>query len=454
MTSVELFDVHKIIDVYVVGESETCMATFTNWILACQNVNMTGQRSAGKTFITSNVAKLLPDVNGLYNLSSGSDKSHWYQAEALNKHSHVMIPELNKLPKQALEILKDWGEYRASDYSVTIFEAGNRRVHKYKMPPKPFIFCLADEEELEIDEQLRSRLTIIRVDISEDQNIAVNYNQAQLAMLPNNPKIDNMNNFDEVKSHIANMPPWDVESFRHPAATEFVNSIPTTFTNCRRDFPKYLRNTFGITRFYHNDRISKDINILDSNNKLVTKKIFMVTPADMFYNHLIYGNILIESSLRCNAVERTIIKILKETGQPVSRDVIQAKIRLKGMNISAQMITRHLKELRNLGYVKNVEVKKNTMAVYTVGELFKDFNFEVNWKEIIDICKTNIKKYYPEIADEYIKRFCEDPVVIHPYVGTEIKLLELNYEPKELEIESKGDEEDSNELFLEDEFID
>lgn len=438
---IELFDIHNILDLNIVGEYETRLATFTNWVLACQNVNLTGQRASGKTFTVEHVSKFLPSEGGLYNLSSGSDKAPWYQAEAMKKHTHIMIPELNKVPKVVLEILKDWGEGRASTYSVTIFEAGNRRIHKYTLPPRPFIFCLADEEELRIDEQLRSRLTVIRTDISEHQNKAVNKQQADLAMLPSNPKPFDPAKYTDIRNHIETLPPWDEEGYRHPAANLFMNCIPTIFTNCRRDFPKYLRNTYGITRFYHKDRLSTTISTLNKNNVVEKKMIYFVTPADMYYNHVIYGNILIESSLRCNNMERQLIKILQDTGDSITRTIIQAQVRKHGMNINASMITRHLRTLTDLGYVE-CNKDRSKPATYKVGQLFREHKFEVDWSVIIAECIKNIKAHYPDIAEQYITKYCKDPQVIHPYNGIAIRLLDIGNTAEENEVKEEEFEED------------
>lgn len=438
-----LFKVHELLDLHIVGEFESRMGVFTNWLLAHQNVNLTGQRASGKTHIVTEVSKFLPEKNGLFNLSAGSEKSAYYQAEIMKRHSHIMIPELNKLPANNKELLKDWGEGKVSEYKVVVFEAGNRRIATYRMEPKPFIFCLADEQELKIDDQLRSRLTVIRSDISEAQNMAVNIQQAELAMMPSNPKPFNPKDFEDMKQHILTLPPWDETAYRHPSATKFVGCIPNIFTDCRRDFPKYLKNTYGITRFNWKDRLTTEINTLDDNNKLIKKSIMFVAPVDMYYNHIIYGNTLVESSLRCSNIERQFVSILQDAKEPLNRNSIQSKIRVKGLNISAHMITKHMHTLTDLGYVETIKVG-STVATYTVGKLFKDFTFDIDWNEIIKECEANMVKYYPKISEEYYKKYCDNPVAIHPFNGIEIKLKDIVVEKpvkKESIIEKFTDEE-------------
>ena len=80
-----LFKVHELLDLHIVGEFESRMGVFTNWLLAHQNVNLTGQRASGKTHIVTEVSKFLPEKNGLFNLSAGSEKSAYYQAEIMKR---------------------------------------------------------------------------------------------------------------------------------------------------------------------------------------------------------------------------------------------------------------------------------------------------------------------------------------------------------------------------------
>ena len=434
--------VNELLDFWIVGEQESRMGVFTNWLLACQNINLSGQRASGKTLIATNIAKFLPDKNGMYDLAKGSDKSSWYQAEALRQHSHVMIRELNKLTKDAKETIKDWGEGVPSKYNVVIFEGGNRRLQTYTLPPKPFIFCLADEDEEKVDDQLRSRLTVIRTDISEAQNKTVNIQQAELAMLPSNPKTFDPEEFERMRNHIMTLPPWEEDGYRHPAASIFVGCIPTIFTDCRRDFPKYLKNTYGVTRFFWKDRMSSVIPTIDKDNKVVNKRVFFVTPQDMYYNHIIYGNTLVESSLRCSNMERQLIGILQESKNPMNTSSIQAKVRRIGMNISNVMLSRHLQTLSDLGYVERIRLGK-IETNYTVGRLFQDFQFDIDWKKVIEESINNMRKYYPNIAEEYKERYCDNPTITHPYNGIEIQIKDITYNPVSIFKEDKS--EHSNE---------
>ena len=406
-----LYDVHTVLDEEVVGEHQSRMSVFTNWALANKNVLMSGPRSSGKTFITDHVIPFLGD--GVYTIYSGSDKSHWYQIENLKKATHIVILELNKVPKEVLECLKDWGEGKPSIYKTVVFEGGIRKVKSFKIPPKPFIFCLADEEEFNLGEQLSSRLTLVRTDNSMTQNKKVLDQQAKLAIEKTNIKRVDSVMKGKLMQHVLTLPPLSDYEFKHPAADIFVSAIPQLFTDCRRDFPKYLGNTYGIARFNWKERI------VIPRKEEGEKDWIIVTPADMWLNQVIYGNNLVESSLKCSAMEREILAVVRKYDAAVDRNYVSKQIRKKGINISTHMVSRLLKKLSDVGYLDSQKV--GTTYQYTISE-FGDFNFAIDWKEVIEATKKAVAEHYPEIAEKYIKDYCTNPKVMHPFTGEMIDI--------------------------------
>ena len=136
-----LFDVHKILDVEIVGDYKPRLSVFTKWVLAEKPVLVTGPRSSGKTFITDHVGTLLG--NKCFDLNKGSDKSGWYMADRFENASHIKILEFNKIAKDMAEVLKDWGEGKDSDYNVTEQDAYTKKMKSSNivLKKKPFIVC-------------------------------------------------------------------------------------------------------------------------------------------------------------------------------------------------------------------------------------------------------------------------------------------------------------------------
>lgn len=402
-----LYDVHKLLDEDVVGEYESRLSLFTNWVLSGQNVLMSGPRSSGKTWVTDHVVGFLG--GNAFTVSSGSDKSNWYMLEEINNATHIIILELNKCPKDFLEVLKDWGEGKDSRYNTTIVDGGERRVKKFTLKRKPYVFCLADEDEMKVNEQLMSRLTRVRMDNSVSQNAAVLRQQAKLATDRANTKQIASEQKERLYYHVQTLPLSDSIAYKHPAADEFVDVVPKLFTDCRRDFPKYLANTFGITRFHWKERVQF---------KLGKKDTYLVSPQDMYLNHEIYGQTLIESALKCSSLEREMIKIVEDR-EAVNRQIVQQDLRRVGLNISAHMVTKHMNQIADLGYVG--KMKEGASIVYTKSER-EDFRFSINWKNIVEISRKTVKELYPEVTKQYEEMHCVSPWVKHPFTGEVIDL--------------------------------
>lgn len=410
-----LYMIHKILNQEIVGEFKSRMSLFTNFVLSNKFVLMSGPRASGKTWISDHVVKyflgsLEEGVGTAYTITMGSKKSAWYQYEKINRASHIVIFELNQVPEGFNEVLKMWGEGKDAEYKVTVNNSGSFKTSNKKLEYKPTVLCLADEQEEEIDEQLWSRLTIIRTDSSLEQNKRVLKHQAMLAKKKKNPKRVKTKLMKKLKSHIHTMPTLNDTEFKHPASDLFIDAIPPFFTDCRRDFPKYLENTYGITRFHWKNRIKRD-------------KMMFVTPQDMFYNHVIYGHNIVESALKCSRIQRDMIEIIKEYNEPAHRKIVQKNLRKIGYSVSAHMCSRHLNDLTDIGYLE--KEKQGRKVYYTVGDLFNEFEFTINWEKIVEESKSYMKKEYPNVADEYTKRYCKEPTLIHPFSGKKINLFNI-----------------------------
>lgn len=420
-----LHDVHRVLDEEVVGENESRMSLFTLWLCSDQNVMMGGPRSSGKTFITDHVMSFVGDIEESekgqgYVLTAGSDKSAYYQAEDINRSKYVVVLELNKLNDQMKEMLKDWGEGKASTYKSTQMIGGDRKVKKFKLERRPFVFCLADEDETKLDVQLASRLTLIRTDDSIQQNKAVMTHQAKMAMLPHNPLQVDKDTKSKLKEHIKTMPPLGKYLWKHPCSPLFVDSVPAFFTDCRRDFPKYLANVNGICRFHWKERLKTIVG---------NKEAYLLTPADMFYNHIIFGKTLISSALKCNNIEREVMRIVGCSEDSLKRADIQKELKKGGRTLSAQMVSKHLKNLTDIGYLEVGQSEKDKKTYeYKIGQMFNEFLFEIDWKKVVEQSEETVRKLYPDIADEYKKKFCDTPIVRHPLTNEEINLREIEVE--------------------------
>lgn len=426
-----LHDIHKILEGKIVGEHHIRMALFTTWILSDRNVLIQGPRSSGKTFVSDDVAEKFLGVRKsfsdddkgdefgkCYPVTLGSDKSAWYQVEQINAASHIIIYEMQQMPKDFLEVLKKWGEGKEATYKVTQNVGGIKGIKPYTLFPRPFILCLADEEEVKVGEQFLSRVVILRTDNTLEQTDAIKVRQSDIAKGLYKECLPDDSLLVKIKEHVSTMPPFKSLHYIHPAADMFIDVVPSFFTDARRDFPKYLDNCYGIARFYWKDRIVGKKNNGD--------RIMFITPQDMYLNHIIYGQIAVESSLKCSSTDRTMIEIIRRATTKMKARDVQRELRKDDTNISVHMVSRHLAKLADIGYIERE--KTSNVVHYESGELFDNFSTHINWKDVIKSCQDYIKEYYPKIYDKYNELYCSNPMVMHPFSGQMIKLLEIEDE--------------------------
>ncbi len=139
---------------------------------------ITGGSSGGKTHMKEKVVDKLFALakDWLFNLTAGSDKSlidhpDWDDCRI------AALNELNKIPDEMAEFLKsvhgdDGGFNYARNVSDPEAESGRTSVNITR-EPKPVIFMLADENKMDVEQELQTRMLEAKVDETEEKNAAV-----------------------------------------------------------------------------------------------------------------------------------------------------------------------------------------------------------------------------------------------------------------------------------------
>ena len=68
--------------------------------------------------------------------------------------------------------------------------------------------------------------------------------------------------------------------------------------------------------------------------------------------------------------------------------------------------------------------------------MIREPSTKINWEELLDETKVLIKDTWPEVANEYISRYCEDVKLINPFTREEIKLGTMSKTPPKVETET------------------
>lgn len=407
-----LYDVYNFLTLDVVREDQVKMSLFTNWLLSSKCVLLEGASSSGKTTVMDAVAKIIGEK--CFKIAGSSDTAPYYMYEKINEASHIYIPELNKVNDTVVEILKDWGEGKASKRDVTVKKGGHFETEEFKVFQKPFIFARADENPIVIPDELLNRVTVMVCDPSMGQTNAVLDRQAEMAERPmtwakgyETPK------FVDLEYHIRTLPIF--KHYIHPAAGYFKDIMPIIFPTARRDFPRYLINTYGITRFHHHERVNRKVPTVGT--------VSMVAPYDMWANHIIYGEILLASSLRCTKNEELVLSVVAQH-EPIGYSDIQKYLSAQEYNLTLGTVKRHVKSLQEAGYL--YWGKDGNKNVFFVSPELGNFEAKIVWSNVHGYIMENITTQVSEdMVDEYCELFMDNKWEFqHPFTGEIIDVLE------------------------------
>lgn len=398
------------------GEYFARMVVFTNFVLGRKPIILIGPRSSGKTAIIAICKKFILAPT---DIALSSDMADYRDFENLNKASHFFIPEINKVNDKFVEILKDMGEGVTSVYKFTDYDRIARTI---KINPKPFITSIATENRntQRLGEEFMSRITKVSTDASVDQNLRVIRHMLYKAQNPyQEQKIPNKR-IKKIIDYIKTLPSINDFVFIYLPGKSVIQAIPPIFTDSRRDTQKYIANTNGIALFHINERIVVDYK---------KKKNVLVTPADAWYNHRIYNEILVQSSLKLGPLERSIINIIRSETELLSAIEIRNKVLKKKIMASNEVVKKTCDNLTEIGYLTKIEDQRPFK--YTLNSVLEDdYRGWIDWKEVLDECIRAVKEEFPEYAKEYINRFCVNPVVIDPFTGNKISILDQKPEIK------------------------
>lgn len=348
-------------------------------------------------------------------LSKSSEKAEYNDADELNTATHILIPEINKVNEEVVEMLKDWGEGSPTQYKKT---EGSGYVKTITISPKPFITSIADENRQtgRLGEELISRLTIVNTDSSTEQNIRVIKEKLKRAQNPYDTKTVTDKRIKELIEFVKQLPDIKEYTFIYLPGESVIDAIPPKFTDSRRDTEKYLDNTKGIALFHIKNRMVVDYK---------GKKNILITPEDAWLNHVIYNEILLQSALKAGPLERKILEIIKQAGgQLLSVSDIRNSVLTQGLSPSHDTIRKACDNLSEIGYLTRIEDVRPFK--YTLTDSFTaTYTGKIDWKKIVETCKEAVKKQFPEHADEYIKRFCSQKInVVHPFTGVITNIME------------------------------
>jgi len=356
--------------------------------------------------------------------------------------THCIIPELEYITNSKINInvLKSWTE--GEQYKYARSEMFGRATDVITLRPLPILTALANEnQELqELGEEMERRFLPIFTESSCEMNKLVQRKKAEIEALPEQEIIKTSSQrILALREHINFVFSQGFGNsilspgIKNPTAPYFVDKdiIPSRFTIAHTYIDYWHEIVHAIGSFHCKNRMIV--------NTGATESALLCTPEDNFLAWMIGGKIIVEACLRLKDMGRVLMNSVPTIPGCVDGDSPEARNALKieglldilesqGFIRSKQQIEHLLAETEACGYIKSCDVGRNKR--YWKTKEYMSLENEIDWNEAIDFTESIVKRYYPEIAKEYIHDFCADPVVKHPFEdGKKIKLRDIKKLP-------------------------
>jgi hypothetical protein len=413
----------------LIGEQANAIAALVAFTMGDAPVIIRSWAGTGKTVISNTLWSLIP-ADMRYEVEMGSALALWSQTQAIREARFIFFNELQNSADNAEveKVLKLWGEGRAAHRSVTDVTRGgpeDDRNAEQVLDYKPFFTTVAVEntagKKLWNDEFSR-RMIDLYTDVSEDQTARIT--KYMLAMYERGVKtLATMTDSQKevLREHIKRSVYFrdeHVKEYRFPAASAMVSQIPTKFVQSRSAIGLLIRMMNAFAVFNYKNRI------------LTTDGILLVAPEDLYLTWACYGKRFAQKCFNMEMLADELLQAfpdVKNVGRPSreeQKSMAQIKTEMKKLkiNIPTNKLKTLLDSFTDSGILEcaiNPEMEGEQLYYKTGIDKFEQ-NFD--YKDIIEHCKKVVQEQYPQYAEDYIKRFCVNPVVEHPFMDYAVNL--------------------------------
>lgn len=417
-------------DAGLVGEDHLALSLFTllpNGGL----VFLQGLSSTGKTNLLETVMKAYPNASDLfYEVStSTSPTALFYDHESWNSASIHIWPDLTSMPESHEGIAKQIGDRKPADHTVTDVTIEDTK-SKLLYPGRADIMVAAsDNENFDKDAyaEVRNRSIQLFTDASqnltekilerkalEDANLYVNELDEERAAA--------VREYADGIMRFASRFDQQGGKFVNPAMPELTKAqvLPTLFPEARRDFGKLQRFMHSMALLNNTERIKY---FEDG------KPVLVVAPEDVWLSMKIFGEEMIMSSLNLSEEDIAIIQLLRVKKSAFTKSEIRRLLADPnegiGLNITTRDVGRRLDGMCDRGYVN----EDSTVSPYEYyAGMFAsqiDHSTSLDWNAVLDAAAENARNGLPgDYGDDYVERFCVNPVGVHPTKGNTVVIRE------------------------------
>lgn len=419
-----------------------CARTLISLVYPIKRENMLvrGDSGVGKTVMVDGMANLLfgdtvfddDHPNVVYATgASGKGLLNDTTLAKWNDARFFIVPELQYMLKQENttneDILKTISEGKAYVYSRTVMRGQDSDVKKFRLKPLACLFTIATENKHQIGDEMARRMFTIQMDSNRALNELIHETKAELRMMPRSEiyrggttkMLEIRHHMEDCMNFSGTDPSFSVPIY-NPCAMSMQALIPKEFTVSNSVIDYFLDVPEAIATFYHKER-----------EDLYDGNIFC-TPADNWMAWELAGRSIMYASLHVNDIGRELLEIIpvkhggggglgdyvdeddtwcgglrREEDYGIEIDEIADSLKERGMSKKKTYIATSLMNLVSAGYVSTNPKGTRFYKTQDHGSLFSD---GAQWEIIVEQAKAHMYDKFPQYADDYVDRFCADPV--------------------------------------------
>lgn len=418
-----LYQVKLDLDKQIAGEDDKkltlfmiCCSSFTNNPLGAI---ITGESSAGKSWLLNQVLKYFPNVIEFTRITAAAP-------DRMQQNLQYKILKIEELygweqAQTSLRVLISEGRLRLltvdpQTKQTTILETTGIPVF------------LTTTTNAQIDDELLNRIFMLSIDESPEQTKKVNLYTAESYSNPDWDEYVKPNEkilkFIELLSK-----PENPKKVVIPFSKDLAGIFPTSTVKARRDFKKLL-NLIYVSAFIH--QYQRPIFIPEGweENKLLLNKCFVLAlPQDFYVAWEITKKSFSETFLKCQARALKVLELFEENVE-YTIDMLTAKFKEKyTVDLSRDRIRQIVKSLVNLGYICENDEKRpykyflakkpefgGIDQIQLVYQVLNQNNLNLSFSGYVE---TEILEHKPNFLENHGYK---NNKLIHPVLGSEIQV--------------------------------
>ena len=407
----------------IIGEDELGVVATLSYLLEDNNFVIKAYSGTGKTVIMDAVFGLLPKEY-YHTIEHLSETAVWYEQDKINRARFIAIPEAQKLPEGVMEVIKTWGDGRAAFRKRT--DVTVQDVVEQRLLPKYVFMCVAVENtkgSSYFDAELERRCMIGYTNpTSKQTDDVVRYKLLDSAVPKSFMTTMTDDEIESLQQHIIDaIGRRDDENallIRNPCAPFISEAIPKAFPVARSKVIYLLKVINSVGRFYPDE-------ILKVEKDGVTYGL--LTPKHTWLGLRIYLNSFVNECLHMPSHGTDLLKLFPDTRIDkfglAGSDIVKMTSReirtaAKRAGLPFTKLDPILTGLLMTGFLE--EKEEDGKKYYFKSPLLRTPESKIKWGPLIEETKAHVREHWPEVAEEYIERYCNDVKAIDPFSGEEV----------------------------------